>query len=537
MTTPSARSLQVEVGGTSGYADLDSAANFTDGLSTGREDVYTHANGTIAEGVGGIDAKVGKAWASAGPGTAEFGVFPSNFFPQSYADIWVANGLAVADANVNVDNTSPTFLKDFERFVDEGRTIGHVQNFAPVFSPNSTSEYNGSQASLGTGFFDAKWASVRAAAIYGGGIAFDTPPQFAFWSPPWYMNFVEQEIRWGESMGLRTSVIVSPYLDATTFLADSQKFEQMLVNAHAAPTQWVIENYDVNPNGTYPNDSTDSNAIGSEKTPETVAAVADWFARNAPTAVLGAAAGSYRIQNADGSFGDTYSGSSNGRTLVDASAVGKTVYTYAAGGAQTAAVTTLAPPVRHEPDRRAERRRRRRRASERRRRLRRPERRGADPDGAPGRPDPSAEVALLQRRDRRVHRHAAERQGQPQRPGGRDGPRRTHRRRDVRPRRRARARRRDARPVRPSSRRPRRRRPPPSRRSRTSPWAKTRRSRSRSTRSRRRRTSCASRARPASPRSRHGSASTPRPRRSPAWRPPRTAASPSASTRRRPPAG
>lgn len=345
MSAPSARSLQVEVGGTAGYADLDVAANFSDGLSTGREDVYTHGNGVIAEGVGGIDAKVGAAWASAGPGTAEFGVYAPGFFAASYKDIWVGNGLPVAEADVDVDNTSPTFLKDFERFVSEGRTVGHVQNFAPIFSPNSTSQYNGSQASLGSGFFDAKWASVRAAAIYGGGIAFDTPPQFAFWSPPWYLNFVEQEIRWGESMGLRTSVIVSPYHDPTTFLADSEKFEQMLVSAHAAPTQWVIENYGENANGTYPNDSDDPNAIGSERTPETVAAVADWFARNAPVAVLGANGGSWRIQNADGSYGDTYAGSVDGRTLVDASAVAKTLYTYNAGGAQTASAVTLTPPV------------------------------------------------------------------------------------------------------------------------------------------------------------------------------------------------
>lgn len=345
MAIPSARTLQVVVGGVNGYADLAVASNFADGLSTGRLGLYTHGNGVIDEGGGGVNAAIGRAWSAQGQGVAEFGVYDPGFFSKWYPVLWGANGLSVAEADVNVNLSDPGLLGKFVAFVKEGRAVGHVQNFAPVFSPNSAAAYDGSQASLGTGFFDPRWAAVRAASVYGGGIAFDTPPLFAFWSPPWYLNFVEQEIRWGNAMGLRTSVIVSPYLSGSDYLADAQKFEAILVAAHAVPTQWVVESYDETPQGTYPNDTNFINSIGSEAAPNSEAAVADWFARNAPTSVLGPVSGSYRVQNADGTFGDTCRGSADGRTLVDVSAAYRTTYTYDAGGAQTGAAAVAAPPV------------------------------------------------------------------------------------------------------------------------------------------------------------------------------------------------
>lgn len=368
MGIPTARTLQVVVGGVNGYADLGVASNFTDGTSTGRLGLYTHGNGVIDEGQGGVNATIGQAWAAQGPGVAEFGIYPAGFFAAaaSYQAYWVNSGIAVAEANVDCSFETPKFLSSFEAFVNEGRTVGHIQNFAPIFSPNSSSLYDGTQASLGTGLFDPKWAVERAAAVYGGGLAFDTPPLFTFYSPPWYFDFVAEEIRWGNSLGLRTSVIVSPYAGETDYLGDAQKFEGMLVAAHAVPTQWVIESYAQNANGTYPTDGSFPNPIGSEKTPNTEAAVADWFAHNAPTAVLdpdtttwttkvvnGALVpvqvttkgdGGWRIQNPDGSFGVSVTGSASGTSLAETAADGsKTYYSYTTGGALTGSRSAPGP--------------------------------------------------------------------------------------------------------------------------------------------------------------------------------------------------
>jgi hypothetical protein len=284
MILPLSLCLQVVVGGLNAYVDLADPANFADGVATGRMGLYTHGNGVIDEGRGGINIQVGQAWKSTAPGVAEFGVYAPGFFSTSYAGLWVGNGLVVSEANVDVDYTDPSFLASFEAFVDEGRSVGQIPNFAPILSPSSTSLYDGTQASLGTGFFDPKWDAVRIASAYGGGIAIDTPPLFVAYSPPYYLSFVEQEIRWANSAGLRTSVIISPYGEGPAFLANTQAYVRQLVADHAIPSQWVVENYAVNPDGTYPDDADYPNPIGSETTPGTVAQVADWLAHNAPVA-------------------------------------------------------------------------------------------------------------------------------------------------------------------------------------------------------------------------------------------------------------
>ena len=100
----------------------------------------------------------------------------------------------------------------------------------------------------------------RRLAVYGGGIALDTPADFFLHNPnPLYQTKIVEIIRWGNQQGLRVSLVVSPWTWTpdraghvaadgfdTAFVEHIRAMVTILRRADALPTQWIVENYSVN---------------------------------------------------------------------------------------------------------------------------------------------------------------------------------------------------------------------------------------------------------------------------------------------------
>jgi hypothetical protein len=97
----------------------------------------------------------------------------------------------------------------------------------------------------------------------------------------------------GNAHGLRTTVLLSPYpwpknsdgqletfreFSDNTFEDDTRKFVRRLIEEHAVPSEWVVDNYE----DTYPHDGP---AMVPETVRNTTTAVGLWLARNAPVYV------------------------------------------------------------------------------------------------------------------------------------------------------------------------------------------------------------------------------------------------------------
>ena len=241
-----------------------------------------HANGMQAVTDQGAATRLSRAFQGTGGGEAELGEFDAAWFERVWAALYARWGFHPRAANVNVNSgnfdrgVSQEDLARFQSFVQRARQRG-LATLAPVVTPN------GGHEPLAWG--DPFWRLARQMALYGHGIALDTPPAYALGRGNRYVAFVEQEIRWGVSAGLRTTVILSPHFDGPEFLANTQAFVRRLAGDGALPTEWVVENYD---HGRLGEASGEGNPVGSESEPNSVAGVALWVARNAPTSPSGA---------------------------------------------------------------------------------------------------------------------------------------------------------------------------------------------------------------------------------------------------------
>ena len=187
------------------------------------------------------------------------------FTPQFWTTAWKTNvtshGFSPHIAAVNIDmahsdaaaGASEAELKQFEAFVKSGRADGGIEILAPIVSPNSSGgggpEGDAMTLAIKHPWLDPWWDNFRAMAQVGGGIAFDAPPAFFLHGLPdqaqvkAYQAFTIAELRWAADHGLWSTYIVSPYFDGVSFLSDSQKVYQILLDADALPQTWVVENY------------------------------------------------------------------------------------------------------------------------------------------------------------------------------------------------------------------------------------------------------------------------------------------------------
>jgi hypothetical protein len=293
----------VSVGGTAGFNALVNPDFTTRLLETGHVRLYEHAS-AIAAAIAdsppsssyAILGAIENVFARTGPGEAELGwlganyfTLPANSYPGYYQYQYVNSGLRPDAANVNVPYRPRSAIKFdrrnirlWEAWVDAGRSVG-IASMAPIVAPNlewkrgspifppTRREYY----DLNSSFYDL----ARFEATYGGAIALDTPSDFflAGGSGPGYQRFIEQAIRWGDTHGLRTTVLVSP-LTRRTFTEDTKEFVSTLQAHGAVPTEWAVDDYeDTNPN--------DAKAMGPDTRRNTTTEVGLWLALHAPVYV------------------------------------------------------------------------------------------------------------------------------------------------------------------------------------------------------------------------------------------------------------
>jgi hypothetical protein len=291
----------VPVGGTAGFNTLVNR-DFTTALrATGHARLYEHAT-AIAAAISDSPSSnpyailhaIEKVFAATGPGEAELGLagwnyftLPAKSYPGYYQYQYVKSGLNPDSANVNVPDRppsairfSPKNVRAWKRWVQAGRSAG-IASMAPIVAPNAKWK-RGSKIFPPTRreYYDLRSAFYELArfeALYGRGIAFDSPPSFFLngGSGPGYRRFIEQAIRWGNANGLRTTVLISPYFDRRTFTTDTKKFVETLLADDALPSEWAVDDYE----NTDPNDA---RAMGPETRANTTTAVGLWLAAHAP---------------------------------------------------------------------------------------------------------------------------------------------------------------------------------------------------------------------------------------------------------------
>jgi len=291
------------VGGTAGFDALRDGAQFSDLLKTGHVGLYEHGNAiAAAENPPSIIKSIERVFRGTGPGQAELGQVGANYFtlPPSYGFYqaqYIQNGLHPSEANVNTpsDLAAPGQLADdlklWREYVDAARSVG-IESVAPIVGPNDPSEPKLGENVFATNRF---YALERGEAIYGNAIAFDVPPNFFLsgGSGPGYEKFIVQAIQWGNAHGLRTTVLLSPNpwptnsagnletfdeFTGNTFAHDTQVFVNRLLEEHAVPSEWAVDNYE----DTYPHDAP---AMVPETSRNTTTEVGLWLARNAPVYV------------------------------------------------------------------------------------------------------------------------------------------------------------------------------------------------------------------------------------------------------------
>jgi hypothetical protein len=293
------------VGGTAGFDALSEGGQFQELLKTGHVGLYEHANAiSAAQHSPGLLGMIEQAFSGTGSGEAELGQVGWNYFtlPPGYGyyqSLYIQNGLTPSEANVNTpsDSAAPGQLEHdlnvWKEYVDAAKTAG-IESVAPVVAPNDPSE-----PKLGENVFatDSFYALERDEALYGKAIAFDVPPKFFLTggSGPGYEKFIVQAIQWGNSHGLRTTMLLSPYpwpvnsegnletfleFSGNTFSSDTRSFVSYLTHENAVPSEWAVDNYE----DTYPDDAP---AMVPETVRNTTTEVGLWLAKNAPVHTQG----------------------------------------------------------------------------------------------------------------------------------------------------------------------------------------------------------------------------------------------------------
>ncbi len=291
----------VSVGGTAGFNTLANPGFTRALLATGRVRLYEHGTAVAAaiadsppSSPYAILNAIENAFTGTGPGEAELGLVGWNYFtlpakqyPQYYRYQYVKSGLDPDTANVNVPYKPASAIRFNRRnvrawklWVQAAKSVG-ITTMAPIVAPNLAwrrgspifPPRRAQYYDLNSSFYELS----RFEASYGGGIAFDSPPNFFLTggSGAGYQRFIEQAIRWGNDRRLRTTVLVSPYLSRRTFTQDTERFVSVLLAHDAVPAEWAVDDYEnTNPN--------DAKAMGPDTRLNTTTEVGLWLAENAP---------------------------------------------------------------------------------------------------------------------------------------------------------------------------------------------------------------------------------------------------------------
>jgi hypothetical protein len=305
--TPSACSnlgQYVSVGGTAGFNTLVRRDFTVALLATGHVRLYEHGSAIAAAIADSPSSEpfailnaIESRFAGSGPGEAELGLLGANYFTlpakpysQYYQYQFVKSGLNPDAANVNVPYKPASKIRfdqrnvrAWKKWVAAARSVG-IASMAPIVAPNLVwKAHNPIFPPTRADYYDinsAFYKLSRLEALYGGAVAFDAPSGYflAGGSGPGYQKFIEQAIRWGNTHGLRTTMLVSPYPNRSNFTEDTKRFVGVLAAHAAVPTEWAVDDYEnTNPN--------DADAMGPDTRANTTTQVGLWLATQAPVYV------------------------------------------------------------------------------------------------------------------------------------------------------------------------------------------------------------------------------------------------------------
>jgi hypothetical protein len=257
------------VGGFVGFQDL-TPANTRLLRETGRGCLYLHGS-AVGPATAAADRAVLSSLRSM-TGIFEAGqndfFLPGNAYDNYLAASgWVPQHILLNTPAVDEFLASPGHadLIAYKAWVDQVRTRFPGITVGPVLTPG------GDEKHFNEPFATSDyWKDARLAAIYGGSLAIDIPSRNFFLVPHW-AKFEESQIRWANSAGVRSDLILSPG-GSRSFMADTQAVLARLVADDAVPISITIENYEPG----------SASTIGEETAPETLNAVALWVARHAP---------------------------------------------------------------------------------------------------------------------------------------------------------------------------------------------------------------------------------------------------------------
>ena len=183
-------------------------------------------DGSSAMVVGGPNTvQANQTWGSWGPDT---GVMTGRGF-TTYVG---GQGFPASEANINLSlatNFTIADLVSWDSFVDNARSLGML-NVAPVVStPSSVLDISSSMAT----------ATLRLAALYGGGIDIDTTPGSLLSLGATAMTSLVDDIRWATQNGLRVTMTLRAYGD-NQFLDETKSVLSQLQAAGALPSQVLV---------------------------------------------------------------------------------------------------------------------------------------------------------------------------------------------------------------------------------------------------------------------------------------------------------
>ena len=260
-----------------GYANLANPTSIPQLLDAGSIGLYQHANGNSALtpaqrmalwatwGITGVTPTgQGQSIGEVGgfvPVPADYLAYFGGAYPNEVnMNIITGSGdgsgsytAVTGDASpgaVYTGYTSAADLATMKTAIDAAMAAG-AKNVAIFMTPNGGGEDLADPFATG-----AYWANVRAAALYGGGIALDCPPTYWVLRGGPYQSIVAQMIAWANTNGLRSSLTVSPYAQNPdnaghsgnmgfdpVFMSNLQLMSLYLQDFGAMPSQWVVENY------------------------------------------------------------------------------------------------------------------------------------------------------------------------------------------------------------------------------------------------------------------------------------------------------
>ncbi len=205
-------------------AQTTSAANTVTGGSSLPAGISITGSSAIVA-VGPTTAAQGATWGNWGANT---GVLTD----RGYGYFVTGQGFTPSEANTNLTLTTEFTTADlasWKGYVDTLRGSG-IMNVAPVVtSSNAVLDISGSDAT----------ASLRSAALYGGGIDFDLPPGYLLSLGSATLGAIVDDIKWADANGLRSTMTLRAYTDPS-FMENTKTLLGELQAAGALPSQAVV---------------------------------------------------------------------------------------------------------------------------------------------------------------------------------------------------------------------------------------------------------------------------------------------------------